>query len=229
MALATTNLPVFVSSIDPSELAKAVKLGDVAVEIGNYDALYKLGKVMDASQILEITKQTKELINDENVFMSVTVPGHISVEEQISLAKELEKLGVDLIQTEGACVANVQNDNTRGLIEMATVSIANTIELSRNIEIPWEERHWKAHDCIMNILENQIIPTYYHNKLEWARLMRQAIRTSEAYFNSDRMVIEYYNRIYKPIAHGEASKEMTHEIGQVQSPNQDAWNYSNIK
>lgn len=136
MALETTNLPVFVSSIDPSELAKAVKLGDVAVEIGNYDALYKLGKVMDASQILEITKQTKELINDENVFMSVTVPGHISVEEQISLAKELEKLGVDLIQTEGACVANVQNDNTRGLIEMATVSIANTIELSRNIEIP---------------------------------------------------------------------------------------------
>lgn len=96
-------------------------------------------------------------------------------------------------------------------------------------EIPWEERHWKDHDCIMNILENQIIPTYYHNKLEWARLMRQAIRTSEAYFNSDRMVIEYYNRIYKPIAHGEASKEMTHEIGQVQSPNQDAWNYSNIK
>lgn len=96
-------------------------------------------------------------------------------------------------------------------------------------EIPWEERHWKDHDCIMNILENQIIPTYYHNKLEWARLMRQAIRTAEAYFNSDRMVIEYYNRIYKPIAHGEASKEMTHEIGQVQSPNQDAWNYSNIK
>ena len=96
-------------------------------------------------------------------------------------------------------------------------------------EISWEERHWKDHDCIMNILENQIIPTYYHNKLEWARLMRQAIRTSEAYFNSDRMVIEYYNRIYKPIAHGEASKEMSHEIGQVQHPNQDAWNYSNIK
>ena len=23
-------------------------------------------------------------------------------------------------------------------------------------EIPWEERHWKDHDCIMNILENQI-------------------------------------------------------------------------
>jgi hypothetical protein len=65
----------------------------------------------------------------------------------------------------------------------------------------------------MDIIENQIIPTYYNNKTEWARLMRQAIRTSEAYFNSDRMVIEYYNRLYNPIAHddcqaGEKKKEL---------------------
>ena len=46
---------------------------------------------------------------------------------------------------------------------------------------------------MMDIIENQIIPTYYNNKQEWARMMRQAIRTAEAYFNSDRMVIEYYN------------------------------------
>ena len=65
----------------------------------------------------------------------------------------------------------------------------------------------------MSIIEDQIIPTYYDNKMEWARLMRQAIRTSEAYFNSDRMVIEYYNRLYKPLAHddectGEDKQEM---------------------
>ena len=88
MALKTTNLPIFVSSIDPSELANAAKLGDVAVEIGNYDALYKLGKIMDAGQILEITKKTKELINDKSVFMSVTIPGHITIEEQIKLANK---------------------------------------------------------------------------------------------------------------------------------------------
>ncbi len=64
-------------------------------------------------------------------------------------------------------------------------------------DIPWEERHWKDHQCVMNTLENEIIPTYYENKQEWARLMRQAMRISEAYFNSDRMVIEYYNRLYK--------------------------------
>ena len=96
-------------------------------------------------------------------------------------------------------------------------------------EIPWEERHWKDHDCIMNILENQIIPTYYNNKQEWARLMQQAIRTAEGYFNSDRMVIEYYNRIYKPIAHEELNGDLKGEIGKTESPSSDAWTYSNIK
>ena len=97
-------------------------------------------------------------------------------------------------------------------------------------EMPWEERHWKDHECIMNIIEKEIIPTYYNNKREWARLMRQAIRTSEAYFNSDRMVIEYYNRLYHPIAHndecaGEERKEMTIK----EAPTFDAWTFSNIK
>lgn len=88
----------------------------------------------------------------------------------------------------------------------------------------------------MDIIENQIIPTYYDNKLEWARMMRQAVRTAEAYFNSDRMVIEYFNRIYKPIAH-ESAKEgglnpdasMTSDPSAHENPNMDAWTYSNIK
>ena len=98
-------------------------------------------------------------------------------------------------------------------------------------DIPWEERHWKDHKCIMETIENQIIPTYYDNKMEWARMMRQAVRTSEAYFNSDRMVIEYFNRIYKPIAH-ESKKEGGLDEGgsrMSENPNMDAWTYSNIK
>ena len=49
-------------------------------------------------------------------------------------------------------------------------------------DIPWEERHWKDHEYIMNVIENDIIPTYYNNKQRWAYLMRQAIRISEGYF-----------------------------------------------
>ena len=97
-------------------------------------------------------------------------------------------------------------------------------------DIPWQERHWKDHRFIMNTLENEIIPTYYDNKQEWARLMRQAIRTAEGYFNSDRMVIEYFNRIYKPIAHGGVQEEEAeNNAGSFEAPNQDAWTYSNIK
>lgn len=97
-------------------------------------------------------------------------------------------------------------------------------------DIPWQERHWKDHRFIMNTLENEIIPTYYENKQEWARLMRQAMRTAEGYFNSDRMVIEYFNRIYKPIAHGGAKGEDNqNSSSSFEAPNQDAWTYSNIK
>ena len=97
-------------------------------------------------------------------------------------------------------------------------------------EMPWEERHWKDHECMMNIIENEIIPTYYDNKQEWARMMRQAIRTSEAYFNSDRMVIEYYNRLYKPIAHNDSSTgEKKKEMNISETPTFDAWTFANIK
>lgn len=99
-------------------------------------------------------------------------------------------------------------------------------------EMPWEERHWKDHDCIMGKIENEIIPTYYEDKEEWARLVRQALRTAEAYFNSDRMVIEYYNRLYQPIAHDDSSaaiEKPQQETKVAESPSYDAWTFSNIK
>lgn len=97
-------------------------------------------------------------------------------------------------------------------------------------EMPWEERHWKDHECIMSLIEDQIIPTYYEDKEEWARLMRQAMRTAEGYFNSDRMVIEYYNRLYKPIAHDDStSGEEKKEMNISETPTFDAWTFSNIK
>jgi hypothetical protein len=135
MAKETTSLPVFVSSIVPEDLAMAVKAGADAIEIGNFDALYKKGMRMSALEILDIVKETLSLA-DKKPFICVTVPGHIAVAGQISLAKELEELNIDLIQTEGAAVANPKSEGARGLLETAEVSIANTIELVRNISIP---------------------------------------------------------------------------------------------
>ncbi|OGI02531.1 MAG: hypothetical protein A2Y25_07095 [Candidatus Melainabacteria bacterium GWF2_37_15] len=96
-------------------------------------------------------------------------------------------------------------------------------------DISWEERHWKDYECLMNIMDNNILPTYYEDKQKWAQLMRQAIRTAEAYFHSDRMVIEYYNRLYQPIAHGSIDDEEPKDIITAEQPNLHAWEYSNIK
>lgn len=131
-----TELPLFVSSIVPEELAQAVKSGADAIELGNFDALYKKGVRMGATEVFELARKTMSLINKAETFFCVTIPGHISVAEQIDLARKLEEIGVDLIQTEGAAIANVQNEGARGLIETAQISIANTIEISRNVDIP---------------------------------------------------------------------------------------------
>ncbi len=131
-----TELPLFVSSIVPEELAQAVKMGADAIELGNFDALYKIGVRMGAEEVLELARKTMSLINKSETFVCVTVPGHICVANQIDLARKLEELGVDLIQTEGAAIANIQSDGARGLMEAAQVSIANTIEIARNVDIP---------------------------------------------------------------------------------------------
>ena len=129
-----TDLPIFVSSIVPEELAHAVILGADAIELGNFDALYKKGMSFDASHVLNLAKRTRELCPD--TFFSVTIPGEIEIAEQISLANELESIGVDLIQTEGHFSNEAPSNGVRGLLERAELTISNTIELSRNIELP---------------------------------------------------------------------------------------------
>ena len=134
MARSITELPLFVSSVEPEELAHAVALGADAVELGNFDALYKKGISFSASQVLNLAKRTKELIGD--TFFCVTIPGELEISEQVELARELEKLGIDLIQTEGHFTNESPSNGVRGLIERAELTISNTIELSRNIELP---------------------------------------------------------------------------------------------
>jgi len=133
MARSMTDLPLFVSSVDPEELAHAAALGADAVELGNFDALYKKGISFSAEQVLNLAKRTKELVED--TFLCVTIPGELEISEQIELARSLEELGVDLIQTEGHFSAEPSN-GARGLVERAELTLSNTIELSRNIDLP---------------------------------------------------------------------------------------------
>ncbi len=65
--------------------------------------------------------------------------------------------------------------------------------------LPIDDRHKQDYESMMSTLEENILPTYYDNPKRWSELMIQAIQTADAFFNSDRMVIEYYNRLYKPV------------------------------
>ena len=130
-----TSMPIFVSSIVPEELAKAVELGADAIELGNFDALYKKGMSFSASQVLNLAKRTMDLVSGSDIFFCVTIPGELEISEQISLARELESMGIDLIQTEGQFSAEPSN-GAKGLLERAELTLSNTIELSRNIELP---------------------------------------------------------------------------------------------
>ena len=135
MVKGITSLPVFVSSVVPEELAHAVALGADAIELGNFDALYKNGTAFSSEQVLNLAKRTIELTSDSDIFFCVTVPGELEISEQINLARELEALGVDLIQTEGHFSAEPSN-GAKGLLERAELTLSNTIELSRNVELP---------------------------------------------------------------------------------------------
>lgn len=136
MVRSMTDMPIFVSSIKPQELAVATTLGADAIELGNFDALYKKGISMSAKEVMDLVYKTLSLINKEEVFFCVTIPGSIDISEQIAMARELEMLGIDLIQTEGHYSSESIPTGVRGLIERAELTLSNTIELSRNVEIP---------------------------------------------------------------------------------------------
>ncbi|OGI03449.1 MAG: hypothetical protein A2Y25_10655 [Candidatus Melainabacteria bacterium GWF2_37_15] len=131
----TCSLPVFVSSVVPEKLLMAKECGADILEIGNFDAMYKKGMRITAEEVLEITYRTIELVGDDTP-ICVTVPGHLDIAEQVSLAEDLEDIGIDLIQTEGAATIDAKSAGARGLIEKALASIANTVELSKNVRTP---------------------------------------------------------------------------------------------
>lgn len=49
---------------------------------------------------------------------------------------------------------------------------------------------------LLDLLENEIIPLYYDNPTQWLKLMKASMRDVVPYFDSGRMAIEYYERLY---------------------------------
>jgi starch phosphorylase len=69
--------------------------------------------------------------------------------------------------------------------------------ISESPTCPRDERDQQDYESMMTILETEIIPTYYQHPARWSALMAQSIHNSEIYFHSDRMMLEYFNRMYR--------------------------------
>jgi phosphorylase/glycogen(starch) synthase len=59
--------------------------------------------------------------------------------------------------------------------------------------------------ALFDLLENKIVPSYYTTNedgvpVEWVKMMKQALMTIAPYFNTMRMVDEYYRQMYRPVA-----------------------------
>ena len=93
-------ISVVVSSLEPTELAAAAKMGADILELGNFDALYEQGDFYSADDVYQLAEDVRKRC--PGTPLCVTIPGHLSVTTQQMLAKSLTQLGVNMLQTEGA-------------------------------------------------------------------------------------------------------------------------------
>ena len=59
-----------------------------------------------------------------------------------------------------------------------------------------EEQDKKDYESMMNILEKEILPTYYDDEKKWVQIIQNGMNDIR-YFDSSRMVREYYEKVYK--------------------------------
>ncbi|MFA0960389.1 alpha-glucan family phosphorylase [Roseivirga sp. BDSF3-8] len=69
--------------------------------------------------------------------------------------------------------------------------------------VPHEDKYTSQHEQdrydaeqLLDILENELIPAYYDNPAKWIGLMKSSMEDILPYFDSGRMAIEYYDKLY---------------------------------
>ncbi len=50
---------------------------------------------------------------------------------------------------------------------------------------------------LYNLMDEQILPFYYQDRIKWLEIMKQTIMLNGSYFNSNRMLKEYVKLAYK--------------------------------
>jgi len=65
-----------------------------------------------------------------------------------------------------------------------------------NENLSEDKRDEQEYQLMMQILEKEIIPMYYHNSEEWLGIIKQSMVDVTSNFNSSRMALEYYDKLY---------------------------------
>ena len=131
LALKNSTLPVCVSSVVPQSFQDSVKAGASLIEIGNYDTFYEKGINFSDEKVLNITKETRDLL--PNVPLSVTVPHTMPIDKQVDLAIKLEE-GVDIIQTEGGTSSTPYSSGIQGFFEKSVPTLAATYAIHQEFK-----------------------------------------------------------------------------------------------
>lgn len=128
------SIPICVSAVEPKLFVSAVNAGADLIEIGNFDSFYAQGRRFEAEEVLTLTKQTRELLPD--ITLSVTVPHILPLDEQVQLAEALVEAGADIIQTEGGTSVKPTHPGNLGLIEKAAPTLAAAYSISQAVSVP---------------------------------------------------------------------------------------------
>lgn len=129
-----SSIPICVSSIDVNELVKCYNAGADILEIGNFDIFYAKGLTFSEEQVFKLAENLRSLL--PNATICVTIPHQLSLTDQVVLAKSLENLGIDLIQTEGSSSYKYIDNNLVNSVFNASSSLSTTYILSKYINIP---------------------------------------------------------------------------------------------
>ncbi len=131
MAILASGLPVCASAVEPALFPQAIEAGASMIEIGNYDSFYPKGRFFSASEVIDLTLQTRKLL--PHVVMSVTVPHVLPLDQQAQLTVDLVEAGADIIQTEGGTSSRALSAGALGMIEKAAPTLAAVSTISEHL------------------------------------------------------------------------------------------------
>ncbi|MET4081963.1 starch phosphorylase [Pedobacter sp. UYP30] len=66
-------------------------------------------------------------------------------------------------------------------------------------ELSENDRDWEENANLMSLLENKVLPTYYHNPAKWSEMIQNGLKGVIPAFESARMVKEYYREMYDTV------------------------------